>query len=277
MRFVDDQKPPRNLAQGALLPQDAFIARDEHIELAGAHVLDEDALPLRLAPQQLERPDLGAPARELAHPVAAHGLRNDHDVRAGVLPRFAQVGEEADRLQRLPQTHFVRQDAVDAVVVQADHPVQPLQLVWAHLPMLDDARLAIQAGDALLRQRIGHERRVLRGFRHPCAPSALGFLLALLAPRRGVLATDQEVCEDLALRHQILQQLLALALFALGRSLVGLERLGLFPGFLLLVGRRRFRRLRLHFRLALLREGLSELGQTLRLLFAHIFLVLGGL
>ena len=44
--------------------------------------------------------------------------------------------------------HFVGQDAVDAVVVQVDEPVEALHLVLAHDAVLDDA--------GLLHEAVGH-------------------------------------------------------------------------------------------------------------------------
>ena len=41
--------------------------------------------------------------------------------------------------------HLIGQDAVDAVVVEVDEPVEALHLVVAHDAMLDDGRLLAQA------------------------------------------------------------------------------------------------------------------------------------
>jgi hypothetical protein len=59
----------------------------------------------------------------------------------------ARAGAQAEA--RAPR-HLVGQDAVDAVVVQVDEPVQALQLVLAHRAALDNARLRAQAVTAQL-------------------------------------------------------------------------------------------------------------------------------
>ncbi len=41
--------------------------------------------------------------------------------------------------------HFISQDAVDAVVVQVDEPIEALHLVFAHNAILDHAGLLAQA------------------------------------------------------------------------------------------------------------------------------------
>lgn len=61
-----------------------------------------------------------------------------------------QVSEEGDRLQRLAQAHLVGEDAVDAVVVQRDHPVETLLLVVSELSSFD-----------VLRRLLEHHRRVV--------------------------------------------------------------------------------------------------------------------
>jgi hypothetical protein len=53
--------------------------------------------------------------------------------------------------------HLIRQDAVDAVVVQVDEPVEALQLVLPHLPELDARRLHRQP------VRVLHKRPMRKG------------------------------------------------------------------------------------------------------------------
>ena len=43
--------------------------------------------------------------------------------------RLRNVGQKCEGLDRLPQAHLIRQDPVDALVVQGAQPVHPLQLV----------------------------------------------------------------------------------------------------------------------------------------------------
>lgn len=52
-------------------------------------------------------------------------------------------------LQRLAEAHLVRENAIDVLVVQANHPVQSLQLVLFHLAKLDVRRLHNQPRDCV--------------------------------------------------------------------------------------------------------------------------------
>ncbi len=47
------------------------------------------------------------------------------------------VAQERDGLERLAETHLVGKDAVDARLVEGDHPVETADLVVAHLAVLD--------------------------------------------------------------------------------------------------------------------------------------------
>ncbi len=49
-------------------------------------------------------------------------------MRAADVAVVLHVAEQRDGLQRLAQAHLVGQDAVDAVLVQRDHPVQAAHL-----------------------------------------------------------------------------------------------------------------------------------------------------
>ena len=42
---------------------------------------------------------------------------------------FGHVGEEGERLHGLAQAHLIREDPVDALVVQGAQPVHSLQLI----------------------------------------------------------------------------------------------------------------------------------------------------
>lgn len=42
------------------------------------------------------------------------------------------------------ETHLIGENAVHAIVIKMDHPVQPLDLVWTHLTSLDAAGLLLE-------------------------------------------------------------------------------------------------------------------------------------
>ena len=76
---------------------------------------------------------------------------------------LVQVGQDGDGLQGFSEAHLVRQNAVDAVFVVPDEPVQALELVRPH-GALDDRGLHQQprAPRFVLRVR-RHELRVPLG------------------------------------------------------------------------------------------------------------------
>ena len=56
------------------------------------------------------------------------------------VPEVLHVAEQGDRLQGLAEPHLVRQDTVDPVLVEGDHPVKAADLVVPHLTALDIQR-----------------------------------------------------------------------------------------------------------------------------------------
>ena len=89
----------------------------------------------------LQREDLEAwhPFVEFASPVVECRLGHDNEVAAGRVAVVLQVAKERDGLQCFAETHLVGQNAIDAVVVQGDEPVEALNLVVLHRAALDVA------------------------------------------------------------------------------------------------------------------------------------------
>lgn len=48
-------------------------------------------------------------------------------------------------MKRLPQTHLVGEDAVDAILVETDHPIEASHLVIPHGAILDVRRRVLEA------------------------------------------------------------------------------------------------------------------------------------
>lgn len=65
----------------------------------------------------------------LLHELEMH-LRKRHNNKEGsvLLFLFNDVGDQADGLNCLAETHFICQDAVQIVVVQRHHPLQAFEL-----------------------------------------------------------------------------------------------------------------------------------------------------
>eukprot|EP00968_Pinguiococcus_pyrenoidosus_P021741 scaffold2908_cov257-Pinguiococcus_pyrenoidosus.AAC.2 len=138
MRLVDDHVAPGELGEGSPLPIGDLVGRDHDIPLSivavvGLQNILDEVLALFSGAVEADHAKRRTPPRELVHPVAEGGLGDQDDVRASDVLVLHHVAQDADRLQRLAESHLVRQDAVDAVLVQANHPVQALKLVWPQL------------------------------------------------------------------------------------------------------------------------------------------------
>ena len=92
--------------------------------------LDERVALLAVAVQR-DGLEARAPARHLPFPVGHGRLGHEDDVRARAALRVQRPAQQGNGLQRLAKAHLVSEDAVEAMLVQADHPVKALQLVLA--------------------------------------------------------------------------------------------------------------------------------------------------
>ena len=122
-------------------------------------------------------------------------------------PRHAplqKMRQQRDRLDRLAEAHLVRQDAVDAVIMQLDEPVQAFYLIRTH-GSGNSRRLSGDAVHLELRLRVLHESSVFRRFRHARAAR-----LALLLAQVQVRILLHEVTKDLGLGHEVIQPFFSL-------------------------------------------------------------------
>ena len=198
VRFVDDDVTPMKLLQRSLLLDDHFVRRHAHVETARHQKLGLLRLALFGVSVKLERANHRTPTLKLVHPVTERGFRHDNHVRSGNTPVFGEVTEKRNRLQRLPETHLVRQDAVDAVIEQSNHPVQTRNLVLSHLAKLNARRLRRQT-HRLVILSVFHELGVLRLLRRVALVAPALALVRRLVRR---LRPRQKVREDLGLRQQ---------------------------------------------------------------------------
>ena len=123
--------PVLELLQPLPVLHDELVRREQHVEAAGRRPLRHLSLPDGLARvgRALVRDGhrVGDPLAALELPVGEHRERHDDHEGARDVLRLHQVGDERDGLDRLAQPHLVGEDAVEVVVVQRDHPAQPLQ------------------------------------------------------------------------------------------------------------------------------------------------------
>ena len=129
LRLVDDDVLPVHLAELRAIAHDELVGGDEDVELELKHLLREDLGAFLSSADVIHRLHALEPRLDLRLPVDDDGVGDDDEVRAVVLLALPQVGDQRAHLHGLPQAHLVRQDAVEAVVVQGDHPLQPRHLV----------------------------------------------------------------------------------------------------------------------------------------------------
>mmetsp|Transcript_15009 Transcript_15009/g.38568 ORF Transcript_15009/g.38568 Transcript_15009/m.38568 type:complete len:573 (+) Transcript_15009:2004-3722(+) len=117
------------------VPHEDLEARDNGRKgggdlLAGGHALAADLGALRGGAMVQHSGHAGAEALHLVDPVGQRGEGRE-DEEGAVDALVAQVGEEADSLARLAKAHLVSEDAVEAVLVEGDHPLDAGELVVA--------------------------------------------------------------------------------------------------------------------------------------------------
>ena len=109
------------------IADDDLVRGDEHGELLvgvalAAQELAAHLRALLLRPVVDDGVHAGCPLRELVLPVVQRRERaDDHEGPGHVV--LLQVREQRDGLHRLAQPHLVAQDPVEAVLIEADQPV----------------------------------------------------------------------------------------------------------------------------------------------------------
>uniref|UniRef100_A0A6B0V698 Secreted protein n=1 Tax=Ixodes ricinus TaxID=34613 RepID=A0A6B0V698_IXORI len=125
--------------------------------MEGAH-LPVQYLVLQLPPVLLaavvhQNVQGGAPQLQLPHPVLQSGGGHHDEVRP-ILLLLLEVCEERDGLDRLAQTHLVRQDPVHLLLVHHRQPVEANQLVGGQLEaVVECGRLLLDVALGILAPR----------------------------------------------------------------------------------------------------------------------------
>mmetsp|Transcript_3100 Transcript_3100/g.7589 ORF Transcript_3100/g.7589 Transcript_3100/m.7589 type:complete len:224 (-) Transcript_3100:1642-2313(-) len=133
--LVDDDVLPVEGLQGLLVPHDHVVVGEQDVEGLGSHALLPQGLALPGCPVVKNQICVGEPLGHLVGPVRKNGFRANDQVRAEVALLLHQVCEQGHGLDRLPEAHFVGEDAVEAIHVKGNHPLQALQLVLPQLPI----------------------------------------------------------------------------------------------------------------------------------------------
>ena len=136
--LVDDDVLPRESLQMLLLSQDHLVTGDTDVELLVDEPVMDELLALVLGALQDEHVNVGSPLLELLQPVVQGGLGDDDQMRTQHGPKMAQIANQRDSLQSLPQSHLVGKDARDSILVQGDQPVEARNLIVPHLSTVNE-------------------------------------------------------------------------------------------------------------------------------------------
>ncbi len=147
MSLVHDDVLPFQLLEELDVRDGNLVTRHKHRErLVDAVLLitqarpRPDRRPLLLASVVQHRGKLRRPPLELAHPVGQRAQR-PQDEKRPEHPLGTHVAQERDRLDRLPESHLVRQDPVHPVLIERDEPLHALELVVPQQPLKARAQL----------------------------------------------------------------------------------------------------------------------------------------
>ena len=136
--LIDDDVLPREFLEVRLLSKHHLVARDADVEFLVDEPISDQLSALLLGTLKHQHVDLGSPLLELPLPVVQRRLGHRDEMRPGHVADVAQIAEESNRLQRLPEAHLVGQDARNTILVQRYQPVQPGNLIVSHLAVLHE-------------------------------------------------------------------------------------------------------------------------------------------
>mmetsp|Transcript_7352 Transcript_7352/g.21307 ORF Transcript_7352/g.21307 Transcript_7352/m.21307 type:complete len:234 (+) Transcript_7352:462-1163(+) len=141
--LVDDDVLPLELGEELLVAHDHVIVGEKHVEGLCRHSVIPQLLPLlRLAVVE-DDVVVWQPPPKLNTPVAQHGFGAQDEVGSIVALLFHEVSKQRDGLDGLTEAHLVREDPIQPVDVQGNHPLQARQLVLSELAALEHHGLLV--------------------------------------------------------------------------------------------------------------------------------------
>ncbi len=140
MRLVDYDVLEGELFQGGLLDETDLVRGDADVEVVGDEPVLDRSRAFLFGARDDDTSLFRRPSFELLSPVLKGRLWDDDEARAWSVAMMPKVTEERYCLQCLSKTHFVSENAVEAVVVKRDHPVETLDLIGSHRAVDDCGR-----------------------------------------------------------------------------------------------------------------------------------------
>ena len=123
MSLVDNNVLPLEFCESIHADPNSLKCRNANVKVSGSQLGFDDFFPGLLSCDQVANLDVRAPAAELLHPVADDRLWHQDQVVAIYILELAKERNERDRLDSLAKTHLVSKNAVNASLVQTNHPV----------------------------------------------------------------------------------------------------------------------------------------------------------
>lgn len=146
MGFINNYILPIKFLKGTHAHSHTLESGDADIKFSWQNSLFNDVLAEFFLGDQIDHLDFRVPPGELLQPISDNGLGHDNQVVALVLFKLPQEAQQRNSLDGLSEAHLISQNAIDASLVQRDHPVEPIKLVVPQLKgALQRGRLGSQS------------------------------------------------------------------------------------------------------------------------------------
>lgn len=140
MSFVNDHVDPLVPGEQRSILDDVLVRREQDLEVALTD-LPSCRFALHRCAFVSDDLDRGSPFLELHDPVRHRRQRDNDEEGPILLLHLDQVREKRDRLNGFAETHLVRENAVDVIVVERHHPFETFDLVLFQFATNKDRRL----------------------------------------------------------------------------------------------------------------------------------------
>jgi hypothetical protein len=118
LRFIQNEVVPLFSSEYKLVLDYKLVACDTDVEVVRLGPSGALEFALLLGPKVSEDFETWTPAFDFHFPVYYEGCGNDNQVRTPDPALACKMRKKRDRLDCFPKSHFIRQDSVQALVVQ---------------------------------------------------------------------------------------------------------------------------------------------------------------
>mmetsp|Transcript_4943 Transcript_4943/g.18605 ORF Transcript_4943/g.18605 Transcript_4943/m.18605 type:complete len:222 (-) Transcript_4943:1561-2226(-) len=143
MTLVHDDIAPFWLLEYAMISCDVLVLSKHHIELAGANILFVELLTLVRVSRIHHHSEMRSPSLKLICPILKSSQRHNDKMRALIVFKFLQVGNERDGLNGFSEAHLVGQNSIQFVVVERHEPLKTFELIRLEISKLERGWLLV--------------------------------------------------------------------------------------------------------------------------------------